>query len=213
MKVNGTTARLLALSVTMVTAAAVLRATEVRVPVPLHEPLADLPARLGEWQAVRDAQLDKETLAELRADDYVSRTYVSQGVAADLFVGFWASQQQGDTIHSPMNCLPGAGWQPLSKERTKIDAGATLIDANRYVVQKGLDKRLVLYWYQAHGRTIASEYWSKFYLVADAVRLHRSDAALVRVIMPAGANESEADQQGHAFVRAFYPVLSEHLPQ
>jgi EpsI family protein len=213
MKVNGTTARLLALTVTMVSAAAVLRATEVRVPVPLHEPLVGLPARLGEWQAVHDAQLDKETLAELRADDYVSRTYVSQGVAADLFVGFWASQQQGDTIHSPMNCLPGAGWQPLSKERTKIDAGGTLIDANRYVVQKGLDKRLVLYWYQAHGRTIASEYWSKFYLVADAVRLHRSDAALVRVIMPAGANESEADQLGHAFVRALYPVLDEHLPK
>jgi EpsI family protein len=213
MKVKGTTARLLALTITMVSAAAVLRATEVRVPVPLHEPLADLPARLGEWHAVQDAQLDKETLAELRADDYVSRTYVSQGVAADLFVGFWASQQQGDTIHSPMNCLPGAGWQPLSKERTKIDAGGTLIDANRYVVQKGLDKRLVLYWYQGHGRTIASEYWSKFYLVADALRLHRSDAALVRVIMPASAGEMEAEQQGHAFIRAFYPMLDQHLPK
>ena len=213
MKMTGTTRRLLVLTVAIVSAAAVLRATEVRVPVPLHEPLAKLPPTLGEWQAVQDTQLDKETLAVLRADDYVSRTYVSQGVAADLFVGFWASQQQGDTIHSPMNCLPGAGWQPLSRERTKIDAGGVLIDANRYVVQKGLDKRLVLYWYQGHGRTIASEYWSKFYLVADSVRLHRSDAALVRVIMPSGANESEADQRGHAFVRALYPVLDEHLPK
>jgi EpsI family protein len=134
-------------------------------------------------------------------------------MALDLFVGFWASQQQGDTIHSPMNCLPGAGWQPLSKERMKIDAGPTVVDANRYLVQKALDKRLVLYWYQGHGRTIASEYWSKFYLVADALRLHRSDAALVRVILPVRAGEAEAELQGRAFVRALYPTLTEHLPQ
>jgi EpsI family protein len=210
---KGSTARLLVLTAAMAGAATVLRATEAHAPVPLQRPLAELPARVGEWQAVRNTQLDKETLAVLRADDYVSRTYVSQGVPADLFVGFWASQQQGDTIHSPMNCLPGAGWQPLSKERTTIDAGGILIDANRYLVQKGLDKRLVLYWYQGHGRTVASEYWSKFYLVADALRLHRSDAALVRVVMPVRTGEAVAEQQGLSFVRALYPLLSEHLPK
>ena len=47
---------------------------------------------------------------------------------------------------------------------------------NRYVIQKGVDRQLVLYWYQSHGRVVANEYWSKFYLIRDAVRLNRTDA-------------------------------------
>ena len=87
---------------------------------------------------------------------------------------------------------------------------------NRYVIQKGIDRQLVLYWYQSHGRVVANEYWSKFYLIRDAVRLNRTDAALVRVIVPMPSNleagESKAEEQAIEFVRSMFPLLSTYLP-
>jgi len=165
--------------------------------------------------------MEDRILAILGVDDYLNRVYVSPeraGVA--LYVGYYNSQRQGDSIHSPMNCLPGAGWEPLSRSFVKIPvtvAGDTKeIDANRYVIQKGLDRQVVLYWYQSHGRTVASEYWSKFYLIRDALRLNRTDAALVRVIVPIVPNqdgaETTAETQATDFIGSMFPVLSNYLP-
>jgi EpsI family protein len=167
---------------------------------------------IGAWRSVGDAPLDRGTLDVLRADDYLNRTYARGATSAELFVAYYATQRQGDTMHSPMNCLPAAGWQPLATGRVQVDVGSPVpIEVNRYVIQKGLDQRLVLYWYQAHGRTIASEYASKAYLVFDSLRLHRSDAALVRVIAPLAGSAMQADQ-AIGFVKALYPVLAGYIP-
>jgi EpsI family protein len=87
---------------------------------------------------------------------------------------------------------------------------------NRYLIQKGLDRQLVLYWYQGRGRIIGSEYWSKIYLVVDAARLNRTDAAIVRVVIPlrgqAANDEAVAEQDAIDFVNAFMPQLSQFLP-
>ena len=53
---------------------------------------------------------------------------------------------------------------------------------NRYVVEHGEDKSVTLYWYHSHNRVIASEFSAKFWAVADSIRYHRSDTALVRVM-------------------------------
>jgi EpsI family protein len=112
-----------------------------------------------------------------------------------------------------MNCLPAAGWQPMSIGRVQIPVeGAAPVNANRSVIQRGLDKQLVLYWYQSHGRTVASDYASKAYLVIDALRLHRSDGALVRVITPLGSREVTADRAAADFVRVLGPMLDGYLP-
>src|SRR5205807_4966788 len=118
----------------------------------------------------------------------------------------------GDTVHSPMNCLPAAGWQLLTMDRAPIPADEHSIVVNRDIIQKGLDKRLVYYWYQSHSRVVASEYWSKAYLVLDGLRLHRSDGALVRVIAPIRESETVAERSAVDFVRALFPVLDRHLP-
>jgi EpsI family protein len=112
-----------------------------------------------------------------------------------------------------MNCLPAAGWQPLTIGRSEVVSGATRVPVNRYVVQKGTDKRLVLYWYQSHGRAVASEYWSRAYLALDALRLHRTDAAMVRVISPIYRDEARAERSAMAFIRALLPMLGTHLPE
>jgi EpsI family protein len=179
------------------------------------------PAQIQQWTGQPLPPMDKKILAVLGVDDYMNRVYFAPDHAAvGLYVGYYNSQRQGDSIHSPMNCLPGAGWEPLSQSSIRIPVtvgtGLTEIDSNRYVIQKGLDRQLVLYWYQSHGRTVASEYWSKFFLIRDAVRLNRTDAALVRVIAPINPNaddgETRAERRANDFVKAMFPLLSPYLP-
>jgi len=123
-------------------------------------------------------------------------------------------------MHSPLNCLPGAGWQPLDKSYLPVqvaDANGqqSEITVNRYVIEKGLEQQVVLYWYQSHGRVIANEYRSKIFMVYDAARLNRSDAALVRVTSPKfGTDKTDRDAEARAvaFVKAMFPMLGKFLP-
>lgn len=175
------------------------------------------PMTINGWRATVDPPLSQDILRVLGVDDYLSRIYYRDGAAVGLYMGFYGSQRQGDTIHSPMNCLPGAGWQPVQEGRLTIDnadgAGRD-ITVNRYVVQKGLDRQLVLYWYQSHGRVIASEYTSKMFLIHDAIRMNRTDGSLVRVIAPlrVGSDEAPAEALAVSFVRTIFPSLSAYLP-
>ena len=207
------TRRLLLLTFVVLAAAVCLRASTAEERVPLRCPLKEMPWTMGEWTAIQQEDFDPATVAVLRADDYVSRNYVRPAAdQADLYVGYYETQRQGDTVHSPMNCLPAAGWQLLTMDRTAVDAGRSIV-VNRDLIQKGLDKRLVLYWYQSHGRVIASEYWSKAYLVFDGLRLHRTDGALIRVITSVRDSEARAERRAADFVRALFPVITLHLPE
>jgi len=208
------TSRFVAITCTLLVGLALTRAATVEAVLPVRRALADVPSNLGHWRSMVDHQFDPSTVAVLRADDYVSRTYVRRTEVADLFIGYYASQRQGQTIHSPMNCLPGAGWEPLSTQHLQIDVGTiTPVDSNRYVIQKGLEKQLVLYWYQSHGRTVSSEYTAKAYLVLDFIRWGRSDAALVRVVSPIARDDDRAAEQSAVdFVRTLQPVLARYLP-
>lgn len=179
------------------------------------------PMTIGNWRAVVDPPLDADILRVLGVDDYLSRIYYQpNGTAVGLYMGFYGSQRQGDTIHSPLNCLPGAGWEPVKDGRLTIpnaDGQGRDITVNRYIVQKGLERQLVLYWYQAHGRVVASEYTSKLYLIHDAIRLNRTDGSMVRVIAPieVGATDdgASAEQIAVAFVREIFPSLPAYLPE
>jgi EpsI family protein len=179
-----------------------------------------LPMTLGHWHATVDPPLSEDILKVLGVDDYVSRVYRRQDRAAvGLYMGFYGSQRQGDTIHSPLNCLPGAGWEPVRQGRLTIanaDGAGRDITVNRYVVQKGLERQLVLYWYQSHGRVVASEYTSKLMLINDAIRINRTDGSLVRVIAPIAVTAEDegaaAQQLAEDFVRVLFPQLPSYLP-
>jgi EpsI family protein len=196
----------------------VLRADRSEV-VLLRSPLATFPMVIGGWKGVEDPPMSQAVLDVLKADDVLTRTYFNDRQVVNLYIGYWQSQRQGETIHSPLNCLPGSGWEPISKSIIGLPvpgqpAGAATV--NRYLIQKGLDRQLVLYWYQSHGRMIASEYWSKFYLVADAVRLNRTDGAIVRVIAPVIGDSPDAEAQAEhvamAFAQLALPQLGGFLP-
>ena len=190
--------------------------------VTTRTPLSAMSLTIARWQG-RDGQRFAPNIEKvLGADEYLNRVYTSRAEPyVSLYVGFYQSQRQGDTMHSPLNCLPGAGWQPVRQDRTTLTVrepgGAErAITVNQFVIEKGIERQMVLYWYQSHGRVIASEYASKFYLVYDAMRLNRTDAAMVRVTTPIPA-ASESDERAAAarlveFVQQMYPQLSALLP-
>jgi len=187
-----------------------------------RSPLRDMPMAIGDWQGRDNKEFDAKTLKVLGVDDYITRLYVSnQQKAVSLYIGYYESQRTGDTMHSPMRCLPGTGWQPLAtgvrplQVQTSAASGAgQTITINRYLVQKGLQRHIVLFWYQMHGRVIASEYATKVFLIRDAVQMNRTDGALVRVIIPIAESEGEeaADRAVTTFVRQLFPLLPSFLP-
>jgi EpsI family protein len=182
--------------------------------IPAGRPLSQLPATLGSWQLAQEGLIDADTQAVLKADDLLNRYYAKGSLGANLFVAAFRSQRNGKAPHSPKNCLPGSGWTPLNSTVADIDVGRSApIQVNRYVVAHGDERSLVLYWYQSRDRAIASEYTAKFWVVADAVRLNRTDTALVRVVLPIiNRDEEAADRAANDFVRAFYATLREYLP-
>jgi EpsI family protein len=185
---------------------------------PLRESLTEMPLRVGDWTGQPTQAIDSRVMAVLGVDDYVNRTYFSPDLfPLHLYVGYYQSQREGDTMHSPLNCLPGAGWNPIKRGHITVPiSGEAAIEINRIVILKGLDKQVVLYWYQSHGRVVASEYWGKIYTVLDAVKTNRTDAALVRVICPVAgteaASEAFAERQAIEFVKSLFPLLERFLP-
>lgn len=180
-------------------------------------PLAIFPSNIGGWQTAKDIEVDPDVQQVLKADDLLDRVYLSPGQsdAAYLFIAFFKTQRYGQAPHSPKNCLPGNGWEPLSTDRPLVQVAGwpEPITINRYVVQFGEQKSVTLYWYQSHNRVVASEYWAKFWLVADAIRYQRSDAAVIRVAVPVvGDNVEHASQAGIEFVKALFPELLKHMP-
>ena len=146
--------------------------------------LEDFPKQFARWQQLGgDEKLTQETLAVLRASDYLLRYYKdSNGRVMNFYVGYYASQREGATYHSPLNCLPGSGWVMSEPGEMKITPqGRESFVANKYLIQNGDHKELLVYWYQGRGRAVASEYWGKVYTVLDSVRMRRSDGAMVRI--------------------------------
>jgi EpsI family protein len=177
--------------------------------------LKDFPQSIGVWQRTgNDQTLDDETLKVLRASDYLLRDFrKSDGKAANLYVGYYASQRTGATYHSPLNCLPGSGWtlSEPGKATIGLPDGSSFV-ANKYVIQNGDYKSMMIYWYQGRGRNVASEYWGKVYTVFDSVRLRRSDGAMVRVTVPILASEAAAEQTAVEFASTASSVLPEYVP-
>jgi EpsI family protein len=188
------------------------RAVSVETVVP-REPLSTLPLALGGWHGREAPPLADDVLGQLGVDDYVNRQYVrAGGLPIGLYVGYYGSQRQGDTIHSPQNCLPGAGWFPVDTSVTRLEAQNRSVPVNQFVIQKGLDRQVVFYWYQGRGRVIANEYAQKGLLMLDAARLHRTNGGLVRLITPVRASVDASRQELSQFATLLLAHLDRHLP-
>jgi EpsI family protein len=184
--------------------------------IPVSEPLSQVPQTIDGWSG-RDVPIDQAALDVLGAGDFLSRVYAKEGKSQQvgIFIGYFPTQRTGVTIHSPKNCLPGAGWVFESSEYTNlIDTKGKSHRVGEYIIGNGEFRQFVIYWYQAHGRSIANEYMAKIYLVTDAMKMNRTDGALVRVITPIDPKEdiSEARTRAEAFAAHLAPELPRFIP-
>jgi EpsI family protein len=192
--------------------------------VPPSRPLAELPATIGP-RAATDIPMDQETLDVLGQGDFLDRTYAKpvgtptksadDAVPIGLFIGYFPTQRTGQSIHSPQNCLPGAGWTFQSKGVTVLtDTTGKSYRVGDYLITNGSAAEEVLYWYQLHGRSIASDYRAKLYTLADSIRYGRTDAALVRITTPMiqGEDRAEARKRAVDFAEQITPLLPAYIP-
>src|ERR1700730_11934554 len=177
-----------------------------------HWPLREFPSDLGLAHS-EDRPFEAQIVRAIGADDYINRVYLGSAPPIELYIGYYKDQRSGDRIHSPKNCLPGSGWEPVHSARVQIGSvGGVPVLVNGYLVAQGARRDMVLYWYQSHGRIVASEYWAKFWLIADALKHKTSDGAMIRIWTTAADGEATAQARAVDFARRVYPQVAEFLP-
>jgi exosortase D (VPLPA-CTERM-specific) len=183
-----------------------------------RDPFALFPAELDGWSGAR-ATLDPKMEATLGADDYLSALWHNPAEAepVDLFVSYYRSQTEGEAIHSPEVCLPATGWEVFRIRPVEVALPGTrfgTVALNRAIIQKGLEKQLVYYWFEGRGRRITNDFAAKFYTVADGMTRGRTDGGLVRLITPIGeGGEAAADARLQRFLLAGADRLDRFIPE
>jgi EpsI family protein len=180
------------------------------------KPFSSFPKQIGEW-AGKEERFDQEIYDVLGVDDSFVGNYMTQeGRQVNLYVGFYQSQREGQTIHSPKHCMPGAGWNIVdtsSEELTIPGRNPERIRVAKLTLEKGTQRQVALYWYQSRGRIIRSEYMQKVYLIMDSIAKRRTDGSFVRLIAPAEkGEEAKAIEDLVDFARLVIPTLGEYLP-
>jgi EpsI family protein len=184
--------------------------------VPVRKSFDTFPEKVGIWVGRDDAILTPDVVKLLNVSDYVMRRYVDPtGQPTWLYVGYWQSRRKGADIHSPKNCLPGGGWDPVEASRLTIPVVSSRqpIVVNRYLIQKDRQMQVVIYWFQAHGNVLAGELAAKMDLMRSAILRNRTDGALVRVSSPVVGTAQETTERMVRYVQALYPVLRDYLPE
>ncbi|WP_340109347.1 VPLPA-CTERM-specific exosortase XrtD [Pikeienuella sp. HZG-20] len=184
----------------------------------IRDPLVLFPRRIADWRSGPAQLLDPAVESVLGADDYHSAAFISpnEGAPVDLFIAYYERQTEGDGIHSPEVCIPAGGWEMSKIRRTEVsvkDVGGktTMLPVNRALIQKGLSRQLVYYWFEERGRRLTNDYLAKATTVIDALTMGRSDGGLVRVITP--IMRGETDEQADARLQAFLDDTLKIIPR
>jgi len=203
-------------AVVMLALAASVTVLPERVPAPIaRDSFATFPRGLGAWRMQSDSRLDPGIERVLRADDYMVRLYEAPASDAwvELFAAWYVDQSRGGT-HSPEVCLPAGGWEIASLRQIDAPGADGMFTLNRALIQKGLERMLVYYWYDQQGLRTASSFRSRFILTLAKLKTGRSDGALVRLTTPIRVGETEADAEARlqALLKAADGPLAQALP-
>jgi EpsI family protein len=205
-------------------------------PVLSKRPFSEFPMSIADRWDGRELGMEQHIVDLLGVTDYMMRLYHSrppvkqdnqvkqdepdkqdkQDRAAPvmLYIGYYESQRTGATYHSPKNCLPGAGWQIEQSDYVTVPVSEdTTITINKVLIQKDMEKQLILYWYQDRGRAVASEYTAKAYFLWDAMTKNRTDGSLVRVSVPVVTSPDDAYEDSLQFLRDTWPLLGDYFPK
>jgi len=178
--------------------------------------LASFPVELKSW-AGTDIPIPDETLKSLGKGEFLQRSYkdpVRGGAYVDLYVAY-IPDQHALFRHLPQVCLEGSGWSPVESGTTTLAfPGDAPFPANRYLIAKGDDRQLVMFWYSVRGRRVATQDWMNLYLAFDSLRLSRSDNALIRMnteLQP-GEKPEDAERRLLSFAGMVNPLLKNYIP-
>ena len=184
--------------------------------IPLRRPLAEvIPEEIAGYSGTV-LEVPAAELAVAGTTAHLLRSYRSDSGATPfftVFVGYYESQTRGQTIHSPRNCLPGAGWEALMHERQPVDTPLGRVTVARYLVQRGDQRALVLYWYQGRGRVESGEYAVKYQLLRDAALRGRTEEALVRIMVPISEDAEPSLALAREVASVVVPALFGALPE
>ena len=190
---------------------------------PLAQPLATIPAHLAGMNGF-DRTIAAEEQQVAGMSQYLFRLFAraDSTLAFTMYVGYYDSQVTGRTIHSPKNCLPGAGWEVILNERTTVDVAGAPQEVNRALLANDGAQAVVYYWYQGRGRVAANEYRVKWDLLRDAALHGRTEEALVRLIVPVreggalaggwGPVQLEADSLARRAAAELIPAVAVVVP-
>ena len=177
--------------------------------------LSSFPRHIGPWSG-RVGHFDQRIYDILGVTDSFLCDYRSPDKKLiNLYIGYYKSQKEGDLIHSPKNCMPGAGWNITYTSLVDLNIpqrNPHKIKVIKLIMQKGNERQVMLYWFQSRGRVISSEYWQKIYLVWDAIFKHRTDGSFVRLIAPIAESEAETTRYMEKFAQQLFPILEQYLP-
>ncbi len=176
--------------------------------VPLAQPLATVEANFSGFTS-KDLTIDTTQQKIAGMTNYLMRIFKRDTLdVMSLYVGYYDYQQQGKSIHSPKNCLPGAGWEPMAQSIVAVTVDGVDHPVNRYLLGKGSARALVYYWYQGRGRIEANEYRVKWQLMRDAALTGRTEEALVRLVIPM-APDAKAKQPEAVALRRILPSAAQ----
>ena len=175
--------------------------------------LSEFPTVIGRWKG-HVSHFDEDVYKTLGVDDSYLCNYQSEdGKSIQLYIGFYQSQREGALIHSPKNCMPGAGWDIINRSLIKVNMSPRgQRKVIRLLMRKGNERQIALYWFQSRGRVISSEYWQKIYLIWDSIFKHRTDGTFVRLIAPVEHSEAETTCDLKGFAQDLFPILEQFLP-
>lgn len=184
---------------------------------PIERSLKEFPQVIGDWQAVKSQMMSNDVEGVLGVDDYIIRDYKGpNNMIINLYASYFTYTDRSKGYHSPLNCMPGSGWniagtKPISISLPKYEQKATI---NQLILQNGSHKQVSLYWYQCRGRILHNEYLERIYRVIDSIFENRTDGAFIRLI----ASGSYQDIQKNTFMlkgfaERLIPILSEYLPE
>jgi EpsI family protein len=206
-------AAILSLGILLTAGIGAQRSMDLRAPLDVT-----IPSEIKGQKAV-DIKVSKAEQRVAGMTSYLLRVFSPGGSQQDqvagsfsVYVGYYASQIRGRTIHSPKNCLPGAGWEALTSSQVAINTPSGPVNVNRYVLQRRDEKALVLYWYQGRGRVESNEYRVKWNLLRDAALKSRSDEALVRIVVPAKTTVDAAFREAAEVAKVLVPAVAQALP-
>src|SRR5579875_2323372 len=174
----------LAIAAMLAATTTVTALSERQIPAHLAQSLDSLPQTIQGWQSIGDEVIAADALAMLKPTAYLSRTYDKSGVHLGLFIAYYAAQRAGETMHSPLHCLPGNGWEIAKRSKIPLSVDGRQIVINDDLIRKFDHQELMLYWYQSRRRIFASEFLGKFLLLKDAIWEGHTEGSLVRIVLP-----------------------------